>query len=406
MSTKVAAKDPELQARRALYYPYMQPRNEEWVKATLLAFGQISRIVPSDYPLEDLPDVAFLAMQKTKLGLLIRNISPDWSDIEAAQLHLASKLQRTNTKQLQQRFGKERTVADFGSAEGFQIHEHKLHDSLLRLLDGASLAWSPEKPSTRLGRWRGVHPYLGEAIMSVTSIAAARRKSLDLVTENTQMHAALASLEEAHVLDALLGDHVPAPPAPGDAAQATDRLGHIIMTTSLDVTRIRKEDVAEIVEDSADVRTFRQELAGLVTAVPNDAPPEERERALRTKAEELVSRWLDAQRSWHQRLRSAFGDPAKSEFQQRATQAAESILSAAASGGLAAALGTVGSASMQTLAVGAGISIAVGAAFASEGKVVASKDEPVRYLTRVHEAGVSIVVSPTRVAAPRRVPAS
>ncbi len=233
--------------------------------------------------------------------------------------------------------------------------------------------------------------------MSVTSIAAARRKSLDLVTENAEMHAALASLDEGHLLDALLADQVPAPAASGTATQATDRLGHIIMTTNLDVTRIRKEDVAEAVEDSAGFQAFRHELAGLVTAVPTDAPPEERERALRTKAEELVSRWLDSQRSWHPRLRPAFVDPGRSDFPQKAKEAAESILSATASGGLAVALGTVGSASMQTLAVGAGISIAVGAAFAIGGKVVAPKDEPLRYLTRVHDFGSSIVISPTRV---------
>jgi hypothetical protein len=394
--SKAAAKDPQLQARRALYYPYMQPRNADWVKATLLAFGQISRIVPNDYPLEDLPEVAFLAMQKTKLGLLVRNISPDWSDIETAQLHLASKLQRTNAKLLQERFGKERTALELGSADGFQIHEHKLHDSLLRLLDGASLAWSPDKPSTGAGRWRSVHPHLGEALMSVTSIAAARRKSLDLVTENIEMHAALASLEEGHLLDALLADQVPPPPEPGSADRATDRLGHVIMTTNLDVTRIRNEEMAEVLEDGAGFQAFRHDLAGLVTAVPNDAPPEDRERALRTKAEELVSRWLDSQRSWHHRLRPAFVDPAKSDFPQRAKAAAASILSAAASSGLALALGTVGSPSMQTLAAGAGISITVGSALAVDGKVVAPKDEPVRYLTRVHDAGMSIVISPAR----------
>ncbi len=394
--SKAAAKDPQLQARRALYYPYMQPRNADWVKATLLAFGQISRIVPNDYPLEDLPEVASLAMQKTKLGLLVRNISPDWSDIETAQLHLASKLQRTNAKLLQERFGKERTALELGSADGFQIHEHKLHDSLLRLLDGASLAWSPDKPSTGAGRWRSVHPHLGEALMSVTSIAAARRKSLDLVTENIEMHAALASLEEGHLLDALLADQVPPPPEPGSADRATDRLGHVIMTTNLDVTRIRNEEMAEVLEDGAGFQAFRHELAGLVTAVPNDAPPEDRERALRTKAEELVSRWLDSQRSWHHRLRPAFVDPAKSDFPQRAKAAAASILSAAASSGLALALGTVGSPSMQTLAAGAGISITVGSALAVDGKVVAPKDEPVRYLTRVHDAGMSIVISPAR----------
>lgn len=396
MSTKTSAKDPQLQARRALYYPYMQPRSVDWVKATLLTFGQISRIVPNDYPLQDLPEVALLAAQKTKLGLLIRNISPEWSDIETAQILLASKLQRMNAKLLQERFGKERTALELGSADGFQLHEHKLHDSLIRLLDGASLAWSPDKPSTGAGRWRSVHPHLGEALMSVTSISAARRKGLDLVTDHIEMHAALASLDEGQLLGVLLADQKPAPPAPGSTDQATDRRGHLIMTTNLDVSRIRNEEMGEVLEDGVGISAFRHELAGLVTAVPKDAPPEDRERALRTKAEELVTRWLDSQRSWHHRLRPAFVDPAKSDFAERARRAAESILSAAASSGLGVALGTVGSASMQTLAAGAGISISVGSALNIDGGGVAPKDEPARFLTRVHDGGMSIVVSPTR----------
>ena len=235
-------------------------------------------------------------------------------------------------------------------------------------------------------------------MMSVTSIAAARRKGLDLVTDHIAMHAALASLEEGHLLDALLADQVPAAAEPGSVDRTTDRLGHVIMTTNVDVTRIRSEDMGEVLEDGPGVSAFRHELAGLITAVPNDAPPEERELALRVKAEELVSRWLDAQRSWHHRLRSGPHDPGKADFAQTAKESAASILSAAGSSGLAAALGTAGSVSMQTLAVGAGIHIAVGSALAVDGRQLAPKDEPVRFLTRVHDGGMSIVVSPTRPA--------
>jgi hypothetical protein len=44
--------------RRALYYPFAHPHDANWVKGTILALGQLSRIVPDDYPLQDLLAVA------------------------------------------------------------------------------------------------------------------------------------------------------------------------------------------------------------------------------------------------------------------------------------------------------------------------------------------------------------
>lgn len=81
--------------RGALYYPYIHPRDVEWVKGTLLAFGQVNRIVPDGYPLHDLPEVAFLRdYPGPRNEPLMRSISPHFAHIEQATQRLAAALEK------------------------------------------------------------------------------------------------------------------------------------------------------------------------------------------------------------------------------------------------------------------------------------------------------------------------
>jgi hypothetical protein len=43
--------------RNALYYPYIHVRDVNWLKATLLCFRQVRRMVPPDFHLNDLPEL-------------------------------------------------------------------------------------------------------------------------------------------------------------------------------------------------------------------------------------------------------------------------------------------------------------------------------------------------------------
>jgi hypothetical protein len=45
----------------ALYYPYIHIRDSNWLKSTLLWFGQIRRIVPEQYTINDPPEVKTFA---------------------------------------------------------------------------------------------------------------------------------------------------------------------------------------------------------------------------------------------------------------------------------------------------------------------------------------------------------
>ena len=42
-----------MEDRDALYYPVIHVRNLDWLKATLLRFPQVRRVVPPDFQLND-----------------------------------------------------------------------------------------------------------------------------------------------------------------------------------------------------------------------------------------------------------------------------------------------------------------------------------------------------------------
>jgi hypothetical protein len=53
--------------RDALYYPYIHFRDVNWLKATLLCFPQVRRMVPPEFSLNDSPEVAqFTALKGAK----------------------------------------------------------------------------------------------------------------------------------------------------------------------------------------------------------------------------------------------------------------------------------------------------------------------------------------------------
>jgi hypothetical protein len=79
--------------RDALYYPYIHIRDVNWLKATLLCFPQLRRILPDDFDPEDSFDVSRFARIKNARGEpLLSNeytgASSTWSPVQEAQNRL------------------------------------------------------------------------------------------------------------------------------------------------------------------------------------------------------------------------------------------------------------------------------------------------------------------------------
>lgn len=372
----------DVQNRRALYYPYIHPRNANWVKGTLLAFGQLHRIVPDGYPLNDLPEVAWVSKEMAANGEpLIVDVSPDMQDIEDAQRRLHQALQRVDPTRLRTEYGWDATVAQFEKPDAYEIYADKVNGPLHAMMQQHGLAWVSRQSTD----WIGMHPLMGDTIMSVSAIAAARRRGLDVVTESGAVHTALATLDEHDALGRVMAPFAPPPVAPAaSSAQVVDELGHVIMTVMLDLDQLSMKSVAELVRNGDDLIEFRKAIAAMAATVPNDADPAVRHEMLRERADEIVTAWKGARGRTSKILLGALKDTGEAKATSLAESMASDLAKAAVTGTVGAAAGGFGAG-----IVGAAAGFAVGFFTSVVPKLLRPKDksDPLRYLSRIEKAG-------------------
>lgn len=206
--------------------------------------------------------------------------------VEEAQKWLLEAL-LPHRRVLQGRFS--RLVARFehGRDDVFQIHEAKVMWRLMRFLERERLTWPARIPNQGDARWLGVHPRLGEAIMSVTALAIAGDRGLEIVTNEPRVHTALDEADRSAIVASLLGHR---PEATADHDEPTD-VAQIVISHNFDAARLTVEQIIELVGDGKDLRAFRAEVAKLVSAMPSIKNPEEKAARLRKKAEEVIAAW-------------------------------------------------------------------------------------------------------------------
>lgn len=380
---------PAVPDRYALYYPRIHFRELEWVKATLLAFGRVYRIVPPDHPLDrDPPELRTISQRHGASAPLIFEVDPDLGAIELAQHRLQEQLASDSPRHLQDRFGLEATAAREATEGPYEIHSGKFNGGLLELLRSRSLAWRSDRPAIP-GNWVRVHPELGDAIMSMTAIACARAKGSDVVTDAEELHGAVAALDEDAVLRELMM------PRMADATEnelGVDRvaaeLAHVVMTTEFDVSALSFADIAKIVRDGADLRAFRQQLATFAQRVPPELDQNAREQRLEEISHEVVAEWKRVQEGLPKKLLSGAGSGATkaSEDLAKDKDAVKGLVGLGVAGAVAGAAKLTSAAVLTALAPAS-----VPIAFAIIGAAVVWRrtrsDGPLRYLTRVRRAG-------------------
>jgi hypothetical protein len=191
----------------ALYYPYIHIQDVDWLKATLLLFSQVRRMVPASFTPDDSPAIRlFTKGYKDNLPLLhSANLSN--KRVVHAQEALASKLARdAQNSGFRNTYGyaaaRETLAPD---ALGFQIHQRKLHDSLRTALKNSRLAWAPQnREPYDVSEYVELHPRVGEAVMSTLAIACALHEGLDIVGDkrSEQLHRCLIEKDDQAVYDA------------------------------------------------------------------------------------------------------------------------------------------------------------------------------------------------------------
>ena len=288
--------------RDALYYPYIHIRDVNWLKATLLCFPQVRRVVPTDFYLNDDEEVRPFRTVRGARGQPL--LTEEYTDMQeyGSPVHQAQnrllKVLEDNAALVHSRFSRDVAIRDFPkNPDAFQMHTGKMLWGLADYLVSHELGWFARQLQSAASdtRWVALHPVLGEAIMSMIAIAIARAKGLDIVTSSGRVHHAMAVLDEDEVIDHLLergtGRLATTP------AELADELAEIVLTTRFDVSRLTAEQIAELIKDGKDLRAFKTALIPIAKSLPDVLDPTERERRLREKAKEVIDLWMAYRKS-------------------------------------------------------------------------------------------------------------
>jgi hypothetical protein len=363
-----AAGEPE--ERPALYYPYIHIRDENWLKGALLGFGQVRRIVPKGFALKDQAITRHYSEMSLASGPLLEAVEVDSPEIADTQKWLRLQISE-HIQELQTHYGKDSEAMQQIDADSeFQMHSGKFIDpDFVAMLLEKKVAWYSRDPALQGSfDWLAMHPDFGSALMSVLAIAVARLKSLSVLTASSRHHCELLANREEDVFQKLLG--IPHPPAGAPDAVTTEELSHVVITTGFDLTRLRAEDILELLKEGKDLRAFRTAVAQFAASIPKDAQGEERDRRIKEKAGAVLEEWSRYTTGLPKFAKDAVVGPGTDK-------GAEKLIEAAITGAVAGAVtGTV---------IGAipGIIISVVAVVGV--KMFRSKDAPLKFLSRIHK---------------------
>jgi hypothetical protein len=366
--------------RPALYYPYIHIHDPNWLKATLLCFQQVRRMVPGGFSLKDSEEVKKFRTLKDASGEpLLYEESLETSSVHQAQGRLVTRLIQ-HKDLVKQRFSQAATEKEYGTeANGFQVHTGKVLKELREHLVFEELGWYPREEGAD-HHWLALHPRLGEALMSVIAIALAKSKGLDIVTPSSRVHHALAAQDEAEVFSDLF--KLEGEPKTASVQEVADELAEVVLVHCFDLSRLSPEQIAELIKEGKDLRPFKNGLVPVAASLGDILDPEERERRLIGKAEEVIEAWRAYRESLPGFAAKAIVSAAELTLPALAIQAmsnASSTLTLAAATGLVISLATYKGLNIWR-------------------EFKKDTTSPYQYLSRISEAGALLAIPSPRAA--------
>src|SRR5215472_13681041 len=119
------------QDRDALYYPYIHIKDVNWLKATLLCFPNVRRMIPIDYVPDDADEIKeFCDLAGPRGQPLLTRVDLFGPAAVQSETVLLQKLQQ-NDATIRSQYSKRRTIEQYGaSADDFRVHDEKVIDCL------------------------------------------------------------------------------------------------------------------------------------------------------------------------------------------------------------------------------------------------------------------------------------
>lgn len=366
--------------RGALYYPYIHIHDENWLKATLLCFRQVRRIVPDRFTVRDEDTIQAYASLEGPNGPLLDHANIHAVPVREAQLVLKTRIEE-NLDAITQKYNRDRTPKKYlAGPASFQINRYKMLDSpdepgLAQCLLQSNLAWHSPQPADEEPRsWLTMHPRLGAAVMSILALAVEKNEGLHIVTPSVRAHNCLLANREDQVFNALLD--LPATTGESDEANSVDEILQIVMTTGFDLTRLSPQDIKSLLNDGADLQQLRNAVTSFAQEIPPRMGADSRQKELKEKADQVLEKWKSHQHVFTPSLRRSFEDIS---IEKIADKVGEKIVEGLG-GGVA---GAAASHSLLGFLPGFAISVVV---ISGVKAYLKHRKHPMRYLNRVQKA--------------------
>jgi hypothetical protein len=318
-------------SRPALYYPYIHIRSEHWLKATLLCFPRVFRMIPyAEYAPEDSAQIQQYVQPDKRGARLLDSRGTAAEAALAAQQILLQKLE-AHRDFVESTYSRKHAGQQ---DEGYLIHDAKMDVGLREYLLRHRLAWPAVNPDGVGHRqWLALHHVLGRAIMSTIALAIAQQYGFDIVTDNATTHETLISTDQDQILDGLLGGSIA--PSINEATTANE-LGQLVISMSgVNLKALRPVDIVELKEEKQDFCRFRALLLEKAAELGNIPDATERCERLRPVAEEIVQAWHDYRRALPKRLAQLLFDASKVKVPDVVATALANVTTTAAAGAAA-----------------------------------------------------------------------
>lgn len=285
-----------IQDKNALYYPYIHFRDIQWLKATLLCFPQVSRMVPGELKWEhdEIVD-AFYNLKNERGESLINAIYLDSystnSPTYKVQERLLNKL-RDHLDFLKSKYSREVTIKTVPKDEVWRLHFEKMNSELWNFLIENDLGWNDDDKNIARPKhdtWVFMHPLIGETIMSIIAIELANQNGLDIVSDSEHIHCGLSSRDENLIISRLFNDaslkrETPIPTKVNDLAS-------VVLATQFDMKKLSPAQIAELIKEGKDLRKFKEAIVPIASRIADIEDPDRRKREFEDKAKEVIEEW-------------------------------------------------------------------------------------------------------------------
>jgi len=300
--------------RDALYYPYIHVFDANWLKATLLCFPHVHRMVPFSFEIDDSEEIrSFQKMNGPRGEPLLIN-EPMSNSVKIAQSELLSRIQ-ANHEYIFEQYSFARAASEYGDMNLlFTIYSEKMVSDLLNYL--VKERFAALYPS-QYGDWIYVHPQLGKAIMSTIAISIANDKGLDIVTNRTEIHHQVLAATTEGVFEELVGLRKSA--SESDLSDKVDDLAEIVMHSFFDVSKLTAQNIADLLKDGKDLRRFKNALIPIAKSIPAIENLDARDKRLKDASAEVIHEWEKYKKSLPRFALDAIFDATEVKFPEIAS---------------------------------------------------------------------------------------